>query len=123
MYLMRHKSETFKIVKEYKAEVENHRGKSTKSLRSNLGGGYLLGEFRQYLEDHGITSQMSAPGQPQQNGVVERRNETLLDMVKLMMSYASWCKTTRGKGWNTLVDDTNKNDTLILICMRNQIIH
>ena len=46
VYLMRHKSETFKIFKEYKEEVENHRGKSIKSLRSDRGGEYLLGEFR-----------------------------------------------------------------------------
>ena len=61
---MHHKFETFEKFKEFKAEVENHRGKSIKSLRSDRGGEYLLGEFRQFLEDHGITSQMSTPGQP-----------------------------------------------------------
>ena len=86
---MRHKSETFETFKEYKAEVENLHGTSIKSLRSDRGGEYLLGEFRQYLKDHGITSQMSVPGQPQQNGVTERRNQALLDMVISMMSYAS----------------------------------
>ena len=69
--------------------MENHRGKSIKSLRSDRGGEYHLGEFRQFLEDHGITSQMSAPIHPQQNEVAERRNQTLLDMVRLMMSYGS----------------------------------
>ena len=63
---MRQKSETFEIFKEYKAEVENFHGKNIKSLRSDHGGEYLLGEFRQYLEDHGITSHMSAIGMPQQ---------------------------------------------------------
>ena len=48
-----------------------------------------MGEFRQFLEDHGITSQLAAPGQPQQNGVAERRNQILLEMVRSMMSYAS----------------------------------
>ena len=62
---MRHKSKIFEIFKEYKAEVENFHGKNIKSLRSDHGGKYLLGEFKQYLEDHGITSHMSAPGQPQ----------------------------------------------------------
>ena len=32
IYLMRHKSEAFDKFKEYKTEVENHRGKSIKSL-------------------------------------------------------------------------------------------
>ena len=69
--------------------MENHRGRSIKSLRSDRGGEYLLGEFRQFLEDHGITSQLAAPGQPQQNGVAERQNRTLLEIVRSMMSYAS----------------------------------
>ena len=86
---MYHKSEAFDKFKEYKAEVKNHRHKSIKSLRSDRGGEYLFSEFRQYLKDHGITYHMSAPGQPQQNGVTERRNRTLLDMVRSMMSYAS----------------------------------
>ena len=62
---MHHKIETFEKFKEFKVEVENQKGKSIKSLRSDRGGEYLLGEFRQFIEDHGITSQMSTPGQPQ----------------------------------------------------------
>ena len=69
--------------------MENHHGRSIKSLRSDHGSEYLLVEFRQFLEDHGITSQLAAPGQPQQNGVAKRRNRTLLEMVRSMMSYAS----------------------------------
>ena len=71
---MNHKSEAFEKFKEFKAEVENHSGRSIKSLRSDRGSEYLLDEFRQFLEDHGITSHLAAPGQPQQNGIVERRN-------------------------------------------------
>ena len=59
---MHHKSKTFEKFKEFKVEMENQKGKSIKSLRSDCGGEYLLSEFRQFLEDHGITSQMSAPG-------------------------------------------------------------
>ena len=56
IYLMGHKSETFEKFKEFKTEVENHRDKSIKSLRSYYGGECLLVEFRQFLEDHEITS-------------------------------------------------------------------
>ena len=86
---MRHKSEAFEKFKELKAEMKNHRGKSIKSLRSDRRDEYLLGEFKQFFEDHGITSQLAAPSQPQQNDVAERRNQTLLEMVRSMMSYAS----------------------------------
>ena len=46
IYLMHHKSGAFEKFKEYKTIVENHRGKSVKSLRSDHGGEYLLVEFR-----------------------------------------------------------------------------
>ena len=46
IYQMRHKSEAFDKFKEFKADVENHRGRSIKSLRSDRGGKYLLVEFR-----------------------------------------------------------------------------
>ena len=44
--------------------------------------------FQDYMIEHGIRSQLSTPGMPQQNGVSERRNRTLLDMVRSMMSFA-----------------------------------
>lgn len=89
IYLLRHKSECFDKFKTYKAEVEKRLGKSIKSLRSDRGGEYLSNEFLDYLSESGITSQLTTPGTPQQNGVSERRNRTLLEMVRSMMSYAS----------------------------------
>ena len=43
-------------------------------------------EFIDHLRDYGIISQLTPPGTPQWNGVSERRNQTLLDMVRSMMS-------------------------------------
>ncbi|TLX68109.1 transposase family protein, partial [Labilibacter sediminis] len=53
------------------------------------GGEYLSIEFNDYLKECGIISQLSPPRTPQLNGVAERRNRTLLDMVRSMMSRAS----------------------------------
>ena len=69
IYLMRRKSEAFKKFKEYRAEMEKRLNKCLKTLRYDRGGKYLLGEFRDYLSEQGITSQLSATGVPQQNGV------------------------------------------------------
>ena len=44
--------------------------------------------FQNYMIEHGRTSKLSAPGIPLQNGVSERRNITMLDMVRSMMSFA-----------------------------------
>ena len=83
---MKHKSETFEKFKEFQNEVENHRNKNIRFLRSDRGGEYLSHEFGQHLSDRGIISQLTPPGTPQRNGVSEQRNRTLLDMVRSMMS-------------------------------------
>ena len=49
----------------------------------------MLGEFEDFLKEEGILSQLTMPGTPQQNGLLERRNRTLLDMVRSMISYSS----------------------------------
>ena len=87
--LMHHKSDTFEKFKEYRAKVENQLGKSIKILRSDRGGEYLDRDFGEFLFEHGIVSQLTAPGTPQQNGVAERRNRTLLDMIRSMFSYST----------------------------------
>ena len=89
VYLMQKKSKTFGKFKEFMAEDEKKLGKSLKTLRSYRGGEYLDTEFKDHLLQHGIVSQLIAPGTPQQNGVAEMRNRTLLDMVRSMMSYSS----------------------------------
>ncbi|KAL4388257.1 hypothetical protein GQ457_09G020580 [Hibiscus cannabinus] len=65
---------------------KNQHGKSIKALRSDRGGEYLSQDFDELLKECGIVSQLTPPGTPQWNGVSERRNRTLLDMVRSMMS-------------------------------------
>ncbi|KAK1680533.1 hypothetical protein QYE76_041381, partial [Lolium multiflorum] len=86
IYFMKHKSETFQKFKEFQSEVENQRNKKIKFLRSDRGGEYLSYEFGMHLKKCGILSQLTPPGTPHRNGVSERRNRTLLDMVRSMMS-------------------------------------
>ena len=83
---MKHKSETFEKFKEFQSEVENHRNKKIKFLRSDHGEEYLSYEFCLHLKQYGIVSQLTLPGTPPCNGVSEHRNRTLLDMVQSMMS-------------------------------------
>ncbi|KAL0445606.1 UNVERIFIED_CONTAM: Copia protein [Sesamum latifolium] len=87
VYLIRYKSKAFERFKEYKFKVENQTGRRIKALRSDRGREYLSGEFIDYLKKNGILSQWTPPGTPQLNGVAERRNRTLLDMVRSMMSF------------------------------------
>ncbi|GKE62876.1 retrotransposon protein, putative, ty1-copia subclass, partial [Tanacetum coccineum] len=80
VYLLKHKHEVFQ------KEVENQLEKTIKSLRSDCGGEYMSQEFLDHLKDHGIISHRTPPYTPQHNRVSERRNRTLLDMVRSMMS-------------------------------------
>ena len=83
---MKHKSESFEKFKVFKNEEQNQLGKNIKTLRSYRGGEYLSQEFIDHLRDYEIISQLTTPGTPQWNGVSERRNWTLLNMVRSMMS-------------------------------------
>ena len=60
-----------------------------KSLCSDRGGEYIHIEFIYILKEHGILSQLIALGTSQQNRVAERRNQTLLDMVRSMISFST----------------------------------
>jgi transposase InsO family protein len=91
---MRHKFELFEKFKEFQNEVQNQLGKTIKFLRSDRGGEYLTHEFGDHLKQCGIVPQLTPPGTPQWNGVSEWRNQTLLDMVRSMMSQTDlplWC--------------------------------
>ncbi|KAK8652200.1 hypothetical protein V6N13_061222 [Hibiscus sabdariffa] len=87
IYLMRHKSEALEKFKDFKNEVQNQHENSIKALRSDRGGEYLSQDFDEILKECGIVSQLTPPGTPQWNGVSERRNRSLLDMVRSMMSH------------------------------------
>ncbi|KAL0406007.1 UNVERIFIED_CONTAM: hypothetical protein Slati_3914600 [Sesamum latifolium] len=69
------------VVQGYRLEVENQTNRKIKALWLDRGGEYLSAEFIDYLKENGILSQWTPPGTPQLNGVAERRNRTLLDMV------------------------------------------
>ena len=61
---MKWKSEAFEKFKEFRVEVENQLGKRIKAIRSNRGGEYLLRDFKDYLTQNGIVSQLIAPETP-----------------------------------------------------------
>ncbi|GJX74795.1 retrotransposon protein, putative, ty1-copia subclass [Tanacetum coccineum] len=86
IYLLKHKHEVFETFKVFKNEVENQLGKTIKALRSDRGGKYISQEFKDYLKACGIVQQLTPPYTPQHNRVSERRNRTLLDMVRSMMN-------------------------------------
>lgn len=95
LYLIKEKSESLEMFKTFKAEVENQLDRKIKVVRSDRGGEYYgrhtdvgqaPGPFFEFCRDNGIVNQYTMPGTPQQNGVAERRNRTLMDMVRSMLA-------------------------------------
>ncbi|XP_076918584.1 uncharacterized protein LOC143579055 [Bidens hawaiensis] len=58
-------------------------------LRTDRGGEFTSSEFHQFCKDNGIARQLTAPYSPQQNGVVERRNRTMLSTTRSIMKAMS----------------------------------
>nr|KAJ0194254.1 hypothetical protein LSAT_V11C800406360 [Lactuca sativa] len=86
VYLLRSKDEAFDAFKRYKAEVENQLERHIKILRSDRGGEYFNQEFDTFCEENGIKHERTSPYTPQQNGLAERKNQTLCEMVNCMLN-------------------------------------
>ncbi|GJW43203.1 putative retrotransposon protein [Tanacetum coccineum] len=93
VYVLKHKHEVFETFKVFQKEVENQLGKTIKSLRFDRVGEYTSQEFLDHLKDHGIIAHRTPPYTPQHNEVSERRNRTLLDMVRSMMTQTTLPKS------------------------------
>ena len=84
MYLLRSKDKAIEAFIQYKNEVENQLNKKIKVLRSDRGGEYES-PFGEFCLQHDIVHQTTTPYSPQQNGVAERKNRTLKDMMNAML--------------------------------------
>ena len=62
----------------------NETGKRLKFLRSDSGGEYCRKEFEDYCSTNGICRQKTIPRTPQENGVVERMNKTIMECARSM---------------------------------------
>jgi transposase InsO family protein len=65
--------------------VENQRGKKIKVLRSNNGGEYTSNEFKDFYKEAEIKRELTVSYNPQQNGVVERKNRSIISFVRAMI--------------------------------------
>jgi transposase InsO family protein len=85
VYLLKTKEETLNYFKTYKAEVKNQLEKKIKRFRSDHGGEYFSNEFDLFCAEHDIIHERTLPYSPQSNGVAERKNHTLIDLVNSML--------------------------------------
>ena len=78
-------SETYSKFYEFKALVDKESGKKVKALRSDNGGEFISGEFKDFCSAEGIRRELIAPHNPQQNEVAERKNRTIMDVARAML--------------------------------------
>jgi transposase InsO family protein len=83
--LLTAKSEASSAIKRIQAAVEKECGRKLRVLRTDNGGKFTAAEFTAYCADEGITRHFSAPYTPQQNGVVEQRNQTVVVMARVLL--------------------------------------
>lgn len=84
-YLLKTKDEAFETFKRFRAQVEDGFEKKIKSFRTDRGGEFCSKEFTNYFIENGITRRFTVPYSPQQNGVVERRNRTMIEMARSLI--------------------------------------
>ena len=85
IYLLKEKGAVFSLFVKFCTLVERQYELKLKILRTNGRGEYNSKEFKELCEAKGIKHEVTAPYTPQHNGLVEKRNMTLLDMGRCML--------------------------------------
>jgi len=83
--------------------VENQTGKKIKIFRSNSSGEYISNEFIDFCKKEGIKKETIVPYNPEQNGVVERKNRSIVEFVQAMLHDQKLPKFLWGEATNTMV--------------------
>jgi transposase InsO family protein len=86
LYILKTKDEVFNKFQEFKAEIDNLTNKKIKTLRIDNGGEYTSKEFVAICKSTGIRMKLMVPHNPQQNGVVERKNQSIEETVKELLN-------------------------------------
>ena len=110
-YLMKRKSEVFEIFRKFKSLVEKQSGYKIKTLRTDGGGEYVSSEFDAFCTQEGIMHDVVPPYTPQQNGTAERKNRTIMNMVRSMLKSKHLPKELWGEAVSTATYIMNRCPT------------
>lgn len=76
-------------IKSFKTLIENQVGRKVKRLRTDNGLEFCSEEFKQFCIDEGFSRQYTVRNTPEQNGIAERMNKSMLDKARCMLSNAT----------------------------------
>ncbi|KAG7307913.1 hypothetical protein JYU34_006528 [Plutella xylostella] len=103
IYLLKSKSEVMKYFQEFKAMVEKQTGKCIKVLRTDNGGEFCGAEMESFMKKCGIIHQKTNPYTPEQNGMCERLNRTIVERARCLLFDANMEKKFWAEAVNTAV--------------------
>ena len=111
LVLLASKDQAAGAIKQLQARLEVESGERLGTLRTDRGGEFTARAFMEYCADQGIQRHLTAPYMPQQNGVVERRNQTVLGMARSMMKGMQVPGWLWGEAVSTAVFVLNRSPT------------
>nr|GEZ90381.1 putative ribonuclease H-like domain-containing protein [Tanacetum cinerariifolium] len=86
VYFLEHKSDTFLILKNFITLMENQFNHKVKAIRCDNGTEFKNANLIEFCGSKGIRQDYSNARTPQQNGVVERKNQTLIEAARTMLA-------------------------------------
>nr|GEX45738.1 putative ribonuclease H-like domain-containing protein [Tanacetum cinerariifolium] len=107
-FFLRTKDETSDILKKFITEIENLKDYKVKIIRCDNGGAFKNKEMNDFCSQKGIKREFSNARTPQQNGVAERRNRTLIEAARTMLADAKLPVTFWAEAVNTACYVQNK---------------
>lgn len=114
VHFLKKKSDILSEFKIFKARAERELGRKIKILRTDNGCEYVNAEFNRFLEEEGIKRQLTVQHTPQQNGVAERANRTVVEMARCMLLSSNVPEYLWGEAVNTAVYLRNRSPTKLL---------
>lgn len=102
--LLSHKSEVFDFIKWFNKLMMNQLNHGIKILRTDNGGEYISKAFNDYCAEHGIQQDPTSTYSPEQNGISERLNRTIVEAARTMLDSARLPSATY---WPEAVDTAN----------------
>lgn len=85
VHFLKSKSDTFQAVKNFVNLMENQTGRKLKCIQSDNGKEFVNKTLDEFLRERGIIRRLTIPYNPQQNGIAERRNRTLVEMARCLL--------------------------------------
>jgi hypothetical protein len=104
----------FSSIRRAQAAAEAQCGSKLRVLRTDNGGEFTAAEFTSYCADEGVQRHYSTPYSPQQNGVVERFNQTVVWMARALLKQRGMSAVFCGEAVVTTVYILNRSLTKVL---------